>query len=204
MSAHITKSNRALSSLLGRVHVRGYVPFAPSRPLYHVYPHCEVFTSLRSVHHQPGTHPPITPVKPPPTITYSTHQCHIESAWSHLHRKLSHSSRPILYLSRNVFCWRKNEDGKGQSSNLSKTSEGSSVLGYGQKKNWIITTWQYESVTLIIICQSQKTRDFSISSRRSLQSRENHVVGLVHTTGADYTFLACVAHYTRFCEPCNQ
>ena len=72
------------------------------------------------------------------------------------------------------------------------------------KKNWIITTWQYESVTLIIICQSQKTRDFSISSRRSLQSRENHVVGLVHTTGADYTFLACVAHYTRFCEPCNQ
>jgi hypothetical protein len=33
-------------------------------------------------------------------------------------------------MSRNVFCWRKNEDGKGQSSNLSKPK----VLGYGQKK----------------------------------------------------------------------
>ena len=87
-----------------------------------------------SVHYQPGTHPPLTPVKPPPAITCSTHQCEIESAWSHLCRKLTRSAWPILCLSRNVFCCRKNEDWKNQNSNLSKTSKSSSVLGYGQKK----------------------------------------------------------------------
>jgi len=44
LSARITESNCALRGLPGRVHVRGYVPFEPSPPLYHIYPHRGVFT----------------------------------------------------------------------------------------------------------------------------------------------------------------
>jgi hypothetical protein len=141
MSAHITENNRALLGLPGRVHVRGYVPFAPSQPLYLVNPHYEVVTgkcvlctiSLALIL-------PLTPVKPPPTTTCSIHQCHTESAWPHLCKKLSCSGLPILCLSRNVSYWRKNEDGKVKVQIYQKHPKVQAFWDMGKIK-WIIKTW---------------------------------------------------------------
>jgi len=47
-----------------------------------------------------GTHPPLTPVKPPPTATGCTHHCHIQCALPHYFRNFSVSGWPVLQWSQ--------------------------------------------------------------------------------------------------------
>jgi len=56
--------------------------------------------SERPVYRHAGTHPPLMPVKPPPTATGCTHHSHIQGTLPHCQRKFSGSGWPVLLWSR--------------------------------------------------------------------------------------------------------
>jgi hypothetical protein len=111
-----------------------------------------------------------------------------ERAWSHLCRKLSRRGQPILFEPK-CFLLEKEQRWKRSKFKFIKNIQRFKYSGiWAKKTEWSRLDQQYESVTLITMYQFKKTRDFGISSRRILQSREKYVVGLDHSTGADYTF----------------
>jgi hypothetical protein len=101
----------ALHVLPGRVHVWGLCAFCatstPSPCSFALRDGCSMICgygchhrssqwSQHPVHCRTGTHPRLTPVKPPPTTASFTHHCDIESPLPHLYRRFSFIGWPVL------------------------------------------------------------------------------------------------------------